>query len=57
MSERLLTYEDVSARWQIAINTLRIWVMKGTLVPIKLGRAVRFKESYIEALEQKGIFK
>jgi predicted site-specific integrase-resolvase len=54
MSGKLLTYEDLSERWQLAINTLRQWVMKGILIPIKLGRAVRFKESYIEELENTG---
>lgn len=55
MTGRLLTYDDLSERWQIAVNTLRQWVMKGALVPIKLGRSVRFKESYVESVEAKGL--
>lgn len=54
MAGKLLTYEDLSERWQVPINTLRIWVMKGILVPIKLaGRLVRFPETYIMELEEK----
>jgi len=54
MASRLLTYEDLAERWQVPINTLRIWTMKGVLVPIKLaGRLVRFPEQYIQELEEK----
>ncbi|SPQ02028.1 hypothetical protein NBG4_860013 [Candidatus Sulfobium mesophilum] len=55
MAPRLLTYKDLAERWQLPIATLRIWVMKKKLVPVKLGRLVRFPESYILELEQKGI--
>ena len=54
MGMRLLSYEDVSIRWQIPINTLRYWVMKKKLRPIKLGTLVRFPLSYIEEIEKKG---
>jgi predicted site-specific integrase-resolvase len=33
MSEKYYTYEDVAERWQVAVNTLRQWVMAGILVP------------------------
>lgn len=54
MAVKLLKYEDLSERWQVPINTLRIWKMKGILAPIKLaGHLVRFSESQIIELEQK----
>ena len=55
MSERFYSYEDLSQRWQIAVNTLRQWVMAGILTPsMRLGRRVRFSESYILDIEAKG---
>lgn len=55
MSEQFLNYKELSERWSIPIQTLRIWVMCKKLRPIKLSRHVRFKKSYIEKLEQEGI--
>jgi excisionase family DNA binding protein len=55
MSNTLLSYKDVSRRWQIPVNTLRIWVMEKRLKATKLGRLVRFKESYISEIETKGL--
>jgi len=55
MATVLLSYKDLSARWKIPISTLRIWVMEKKLKPLKLGRAVRFHESYILELEKKGV--
>lgn len=55
MADKLLSYKDLSARWQIPINTLRVWVMQGRLKVIKLGRLVRFLESYILTIEAKGL--
>ncbi len=55
MSETYYTYEDLAKRWQVAVNTLRQWVMAGILVPsMRLGRLVRFSESYIQEIESKG---
>lgn len=54
MSKKLLSYKDLSTRWQVPVNTLRIWVMENRLKPIKLGRLVRFHESYILEIESKG---
>jgi excisionase family DNA binding protein len=55
MSDRYLTYEELSDRWKVAVNTLRQWVMAGTLKPsMRLGRLVRFSESYILDIESKG---
>jgi len=56
MSEKLLTYKDVADRWQLPLNTLRNWVMKRKLVPLKFGRLVRFSEEYIKKVEDSGGF-
>jgi hypothetical protein len=56
MPEKLLTYRDVSARWQKPVSTLRALVMKKKLKPIKLGRDVRFALKYIEEIEAQGGF-
>ncbi len=55
MPDKMLTYKDLAERWQLPVNTLRNWVMKKKLIPVKFGRLVRFPESYILELEQKGI--
>jgi hypothetical protein len=55
MATKLLSYKDLSARWQKPISSLRVWVMEGKLKPVKLGRLVRFNESYIIELEAKGV--
>lgn len=54
MNEKLLSYKDLSKRWQVPVNTLRIWVMENKLKPIKLGRLVRFHENYIIKIELNG---
>lgn len=56
MSLRLLTYKDLSERWQKPVSTLRVLVMQKKLKPIKLGRDVRFSEQYIREIENKGGF-
>lgn len=57
MSNKLLTYKDVSERWQTTVQGLRIRVMNGELIPIKLGRLVRFSEKYIFDIEENLGFK
>jgi predicted site-specific integrase-resolvase len=55
MSEKYYTYEDLAGRWKVAVNTLRQYVMAGTLKPsIRIGRLVRFSESYILEIESNG---
>jgi hypothetical protein len=55
MAEKYLTYKDLSQRWDVAVNTLRQWVMAGILVPsMHLGRMVRFSKEYILEIESKG---
>lgn len=55
LANKLLTYNDLAERWQLPVNTLRNWVMKKKLRPLKIGRLVRFREAYISELEQKGL--
>jgi len=55
MTEKLLTYDDLAERWQLPVNTLRNWVMKKKLIPVKIGRLLRFREAYILELEEKGL--
>jgi len=55
MANKFLTYKDLSERLNIPVGTLRIWVMEKKLIPVKFGRLVRFPESYVSELEQKGI--
>lgn len=55
MSENFYTYDDLSERWKVAVNTLRQWVMVGKLVPsMRLGKLVRFSEVYIHEIESRG---
>ena len=55
MGEKYFTYEDLAARWKVAVNTLRQYVMAGILKPsMRIGRLVRFSESYILEIESKG---
>ncbi len=55
MKELYLTYEELSVRWKVSVNTLRQWVMSGVLVPsMRLGRLVRFSEAYIVRIETNG---
>jgi DNA-binding transcriptional MerR regulator len=54
-SEKYYTYKDLAERWKLAVNTLRQYVMSGILVPsMRLGRRVRFSDSYIRDIEAKG---
>lgn len=49
------SYQDLSERWGIAVQTLRVWVMEGKLKAVKFGRLVRFHISYILEVESRGI--
>lgn len=51
---QFLTYKELASRWNLSVNTLRIWVMKGKIKPVRFGGAVRFPLSYILELESKG---
>jgi hypothetical protein len=54
MQKEWLTYRDLSERWSIAVQTLRIWVMERKLKPAKFGRLVRFSMAYILEIEARG---
>jgi len=55
MKDVYFTYEELSIRWKVSVNTLRQWVMSGVLVPsMRLGRLVRFSEAYILNIETNG---
>ena len=51
---KLLTYGNLSDRWQKPVSVLRALVMRKKLKPIKLGSSVRFSQEYIEQIEEKG---
>jgi hypothetical protein len=56
-ADRYLTIEDLSARWQIPVKTLRDWGYRGYgPQPVKLGRgragAVRYKLADVERFER-----
>lgn len=55
MARKMLTYEDLAERWNVKVGTLRYWVMEKRLKPIKLGRLVRFPESYVNEIEKGGL--
>jgi excisionase family DNA binding protein len=48
-AERLLRYEEVAKRLGVAEITLRRWVSNEQIPYTKLGRAVRFRQSDIDA--------
>ncbi len=52
--EKWLSYKDLSDRWRVPVQTLRIWVMMRKLRAVKLGRHVRFALSYIISIEEAG---
>ena len=54
MTKEWLTYRELSERWNIAVQTLRIWVMEGRLKPVKFRRLVRFSMAYILWIEANG---
>lgn len=55
MFTKMLTYKEVSEMLKIPVGTLRIWVMQKRLIPIKFGSLVRFSESHVKELVEKGI--
>jgi len=46
--ENLVTYEQLSERLNVPVNTLRDWVYKRKIPFVKAGRLIRFKISEIE---------
>jgi predicted site-specific integrase-resolvase len=54
-SNDMLTYRELSDRWKIPVSTLRVYVMQGSLTPIKIRRHVRFPLDYIKKIETEGL--
>lgn len=54
MTERLLTVNETAEKLQIQPGTLRKWICRSgkgfPVKPVRVGRAVRFAESKIDAL-------
>ena len=49
-----LSYIDLALRWNMPVQTLRVYVMKHKLRPLKIGRHVRFPMAYILEIEEAG---
>jgi excisionase family DNA binding protein len=54
--EKLHTVEEVASILNVQTNTIRIWLRKGTLKGVKLGKYWRIKESQLQEFtkEQEG---
>lgn len=56
MAGKMLSYKDVAERLGVSVQTLRDWKMQGRLKKVvKMGRLVKFPESYVLELETKGV--
>jgi excisionase family DNA binding protein len=52
--ERLLTAREVGERLGLTTETVLVWVRRGELPALRLGRAIRFRETDLDAwLEQR----
>lgn len=49
----LLTAEQIAARCQVALRTVRRWITAGDLPVLRLGRAVRIAEDDLERFLQR----
>jgi excisionase family DNA binding protein len=54
MSERLLTVLESAQRLSLSPATLRKWIFQRRLKCVRLGRAVRLKESEVDAIARLG---
>ncbi len=55
MPLKLFTYKQVAEMTGFPEGTLRTWKMQGKLKCIKFGRAVRFTETFVNELINKGL--
>ena len=46
---RLLTAREVAERLAVSSETVLVWVRKGELPAFRLGRAIRFRETDLDA--------
>lgn len=51
--DKLLTRQQVSKIFGVNVSTLHRWESKGILIPIRLGRKVRYRNSDVEELIKK----
>lgn len=51
-TEKLLTADEVCTRLSVSRVTLHQWKKKGWLTPVKLGYAVRWRESDVKAIQE-----
>lgn len=54
MSERLLRVPEVAARWGCAEASVRKWIYLKHLKVVHVGRAVRIRESDVDAVVRTG---
>lgn len=54
-TEKLLTADEVCTRLNISRQTLYKWGKKGSINPVKLGYAVRWRETDVKAIQKGGI--
>ena len=52
--ERLLDYRECAELLHIKPSTVRLWVFQKRLPVVRIGRAVRFRPSDLEAFVQEG---
>jgi len=53
--DRLLKIEEVMERLQISRQTLWAWNKVGKLLAVKLGKAVRYRETDVERIIRNGV--
>ena len=51
--KRLLRVEEVAVRLGIKVSTVRAWLLNGKLRKVKVGRAVRVPEDYLDEFIQR----
>lgn len=51
--DKLYTVEEVASALNVHINTIRIWLRKGTLKGIKLGKYWRVEENQLKDFVEK----
>ena len=54
-TEKLLTADEVCKRLNISRVTLHKWGKKGWINPVKLGYAVRWRETDVKAIQKGGV--
>ncbi|MFA4829209.1 MAG: helix-turn-helix domain-containing protein [Thermodesulfovibrionales bacterium] len=55
IKKQFMNYKELSEVLGVSEGSLRIWVMQGRIKPVRFGRCVRFSESCVKDLEEKGV--